>query len=277
MINQRKVEEFALVLEGSFPGPPTANTQYRMEHFRDAVYNAAMSTFGKKTSKSVDWFEAHSEEMTLVIDSKRNVLTACKANPSEQKVRILRTARSKVQQRARQCADFNWLQLCSEIQSAADTGNIKAMYAKQALGPMQKKTALLKSTTGEVIQDREQQMVRWVEHFTELYTRENVVTEDALNAIECLPQLEETLITELLEILCLCWNEGEVPQDMNDNSVVTLYKNKGDRSDCNNYSGIYLLSVVGKVFARVVLKRRQVLQSKSTLSRSAASVLTGPL
>ena len=54
---------------------------------------------------------------------------------------------------------------------------------KQAFGPTQKKTAPLKSTTGEVIQDREQQMERWVEHYTEFYARENVVTKDALNAI----------------------------------------------------------------------------------------------
>ena len=47
--------------------------------------------------------------------------------------------------------------------------------------------------------------------------------------------------------------------DMRDANVVTLYKNKGDRGDCNNYRGISLLSVVGKVFARVVLKRLQVL------------------
>ncbi|KAL8591855.1 hypothetical protein ACOMHN_044351 [Nucella lapillus] len=46
---------------------------------------------------------------------------------------------------------------------------------------------------------------------------------------------------------------------MRDANVVTLYKNKGDRSDCNNYRGISHLSIVGKVFARVVLKRLQVL------------------
>ena len=71
--------------------------------------------------------------------------------------------------------------------------------------------------------------------------------------------LQRDLITELYEILCLCWSEGEVPQDMRDANIVTLYKNKGDRGDCNNYRGISLLSVVGKVFARVVLKRLQVL------------------
>ena len=76
---------------------------------------------------------------------------------------------------------------------------------------------------------------------------------------EVLKCCKETLITELHEILCLSWSEGEVPQDMRDANVVTLYKNKGDRGDCNNHRRISLLSVVGKVFARIVLKRLQVL------------------
>jgi sulfite reductase beta subunit-like hemoprotein len=45
---------------------------------------------------------------------------------------------------------------------------------------------------------------------------------------------------------------------MRDAKIVTLYKNKGDRSDCNNYRGISLHSKVGKAFARVVLNRLQV-------------------
>ena len=61
---------------------------------------------------------------------------------------------------------------------------------------------------------------------------------------EVLRCCKETLITKLHEILCLCWSEGKVPQDMRDANV-TLYKNKGDRGDCNNYHGISLLSVVG--------------------------------
>ena len=46
---------------------------------------------------------------------------------------------------------------------------------------------------------------------------------------------------------------------MRNAKIITLYKNKGDRSDCNNYRGISLLSIVGKVFTRVVLVRLQVL------------------
>ena len=36
-----------------------------------------------------------------------------------------------------------------------------------------------------------------------------------------------------------------------------LYKNKGDRSDCNNHRGIFLLSIFGKAFSRVMLVRLQ--------------------
>ena len=64
---------------------------------------------------------------------------------------------------------------------------------------------------------------------------------------------------ELLAILQQCWKEKSVPQVMRDANIITLYKNKGDRSDCNNYRGISLLSIIGKVFARVILKRLQVL------------------
>ena len=49
---------------------------------------------------------------------------------------------------------------------------------------------------------------------------------------------------------------------MRDAKIVTLYKNKGERSDCNNYRGISLLSIVGKVFARVILVRLQKLAER---------------
>ena len=58
---------------------------------------------------------------------------------------------------------------------------------------------------------------------------------------ELLKYCKGSLITELHGILCLCWREGEVPQDMRDANIVILYKNKGDRSNCNNYRGISLL------------------------------------
>ena len=56
--------------------------------------------------------------------------------------------------------------------------------------------------------------------------------------------------------------ERTVPQNMRDANIITLYKNKGDRSDCNIYRGISLLCIVGKVFVRVALARLQTLASR---------------
>ena len=128
-------------------------------------------------------------------------------------------------------------------------------------------------------------MKRWVERYSELYSREKIVTNEVLIVIECLPMMQEldaeptiselkkvlnclsfgkapgkdgitpeivklctgSLHTEVHAILCLFLREGQVPQDLRDSNIVTLYKKKGDRSDCNNYRGIPLLSPVGKL------------------------------
>ena len=59
---------------------------------------------------------------------------------------------------------------------------------KKALRPS---AAPLKSSTGETITDRSKQMDRWAEHYQDLYLRESVVTEAALNSIPSLPVMEE--------------------------------------------------------------------------------------
>ena len=45
--------------------------------------------------------------------------------------------------------------------------------------------------------------------------------------------------------------------DWKDRIIVTLYKGKGPKSECSNYRPIILLSVPGKVFAHVILVRKQ--------------------
>ena len=61
----------------------------------------------------------------------------------------------------------------------------------------------------------------------------------------------------LLDLYNRCLHTGRVPQDFRDALIVTIYKKKGDRSECGNHRGISLLSIVGKVFAKIILKRLQ--------------------
>jgi len=90
-----------------------------------------------KVSKTNDWFDAKSREMTPVIDAKRTALVEFKRSPNEKSLQALRAVRSKVQKTARRCANEYWQQLSGAIQSAAASGNIRGMYEgiKRALGP----------------------------------------------------------------------------------------------------------------------------------------------
>ena len=63
-------------------------------------------------------------------------------------------------------------------------------------------------------------------------------------------------------MLVNCWREGKVPQDMCDAKIITLYKNKGARSDCNNHRKISLLGIAGKAFACVIIPRLQTLAKR---------------
>ena len=79
---------------------------------------------------------------------------------------------------------------------------------------------------------------------------------------EVIKSSKSTLLVPLHKLLTQCWKEGSVPQDMRDSNIITLYKNKGNHSDCNNYHGISLLSIIGKLFALIILHRLQILADR---------------
>ena len=76
---------------------------------------------------------------------------------------------------------------------------------------------------------------------------------------EILPELWKdggpALHSKLHELLVCRWEQSKLPSDLSNAVIVTLYKNKGEKSDCSNYWGITLLSIAGKILARVLLNR----------------------
>ena len=57
-------------------------------------------------------------------------------------------------------------------------------------------------------------------------------------------------VTELFRIM---WRKEAIPQEFKDASIVHLFKRKGNPQLCDNHRGISLLSIAGKVIARVLL------------------------
>lgn len=118
---------------------------------------------------------------------------------------------------------------------------------KQATDIPSRKSAPFKSNTGEIVTDNSKQMERWVEHYLDLYSRQNFVSQRALDDIADLlilseldsePTIEEhstaidffksrkapgsdeipaeiikcgkpTLLKPLYDVLCTCWQEGK--------------------------------------------------------------------
>ena len=66
----------------------------------------------------------------------------------------------------------------------------------------------------------------------------------------------EPVIDWLTELMQEVWRTRKVPQDWRNALLIPLF-NKKDRKLCDNYRGISLFSVPGKVVALILLKRLQ--------------------
>ena len=57
-----------------------------------------------------------------------------------------------------------------------------------------------------------------------------------------------------IPFLLRVWRGEEIPQEWKDATIKVLHK-KSDRSDCNNFRGISLVSHAGKVLLKIVANR----------------------
>nr|XP_027212554.1 uncharacterized protein LOC113805698 [Penaeus vannamei] len=227
------------------------NTEQRWDHLHNTIHYTAFSVFGRKTGITENWFEVNATEISAVMERKRIALL----NHSDRKETYC----------------------LAKSQAISNPVNVAGLRSSQKRGPADSQKLCQqkdKSTS------KSKQMERWVEHYSDLYNRETIISDATLeyverlpvrNELDKMPNLEELsratdnlpsgkapgldgipaeviksrkwpLLSHLHELLCQCWEEGKVPQDMRNCNIITLYKNKGDRRDCNNYRGISLLS-----------------------------------
>jgi hypothetical protein len=266
-------------------------------NLRSAVHEAALETFGHRKRRNPDWYIASLDTIQPALEEKRQALLRLKSRPTRQSQDNFRKARSMAQKTVRKCMEDYWDDLCSRIETARDTGNIKGMYEsiRTATGPSAQTGGVIKSKDGTVIEDKQEKLNRWIEHYSELYGTEGTTCLETLSSLPNLPlregldeepEIDEVistvqslrngkaagadeipgellkagiipLATHLHSLIIKCWKSKKIPQDFKDAKITTLYKNKGDRGDCNSYRGISLLSVTGKVLAKIILKRLQ--------------------
>ena len=233
------------------------------EALQQVVHNTAKTYPGKPDRKHQDWFD-----------------------PNDQELQTLMSRRDQAH-----C----WERKAVELQRAADRNDMKGFYngLKEVWGPKKKGPVQLKSTDGmETFSDSKRVVARWNEHFQKLLNVPGDIDHEALDNIpQCIiktsldeiPTMDEmaraiaglkdgkapggdgipaevwkhggdNLFSNLHQLITNAWDVGFVSQAWKDASIVTVYK-KGDRTDCGNYRGISLLSITGKIFARILLNR----------------------
>ena len=173
-------------------------------------------------------------------------------------------------------------QLCADVGGYRDFYEaLKAVY-----GPTHQVQSPLRSSDGQnLFTVNTSILAHWSEHLQTLFSANRTVQETAINRVPQLPPikaldepptLEELTVAidqlksrkaagvdgippeiwkhggpalhvKLHDLLVCCWKQGKLPQDLRDAVIITLYKNKGEKSDCSKYRGITLLSIAGKV------------------------------
>ena len=137
-------------------------------------------------------------------------------------------------------------------------------------------------------------MKRWAEHFDSVLNRPSTINDDAINKlpqVECnllldeFPSVSETVkaikllssgkspgsdsipaevykakrgtpvAKKMTELFHIMWRKEAIPQEFKDASIIHLFKRKGNPQLCDDHRGISLLSIAGKVLARVLLSR----------------------
>jgi hypothetical protein len=182
--------------------------------------------------------------------------------------------------------------LAREAEEAAARRDMKTVYqiTKQLSGKFLSSGKPIKSKDGRVLTTTGQQLTRWAEHFRQLLNRpppeddpnipvapvdlpinvDRPTREEIRTAIirlkngkaagpddipaEALKADIDTAAEVLYTLFGDVWDSESIPKDWKQGILVKVPK-KGDLQECNNYRGISLLSVPGKVFCRVLLDR----------------------
>ena len=182
--------------------------------------------------------------------------------------------------------------LAKEAEPAAKQQRMKDLYdlTKKLAVKKSSTSKPIKDEHGNTLTKQEDQLRRWGEYFEELLNRPpppipvaipeaelvlDVNTtkpskEEIAKAIqkqkngkapgpdgisaEILKGVVNTSTQMLYEIYAKVWEEETIPEDWKEGHLVKIPK-KGDLANCNNYRGITMLSVPGKILSRIILER----------------------
>ena len=248
---------------------------------------------GKKTKKHKEWLSLDTWNLITERTRLKGKINMLKDQDERQTLQSLYWEKTRgIQTSARRDKRKFVEDLTEEAETAAGKRDMKRLYeiTRQLSGKWNKPTRPVQDKNGDIITGEENERKRWAEHFEEILNRPpppappnippatqplevNIgppTKQETMKAIKSLkagkaagpdgipPEALKADIktsTDMLHpLLVKIWETETVPEEWRKGMLVKLPK-KGDLSSCNNWRGIMLLSIPGKVLSRIMLER----------------------
>ena len=269
------------------------DVQTLWQHTKEILTSTCNEELGLKQRHQNNWISANTiAKIEIRKQKKEEVNRSCtrrmKAAAQEEYTKANIEVRKSVKKDKRTFYE----NLANEAEQAAQKGNMKELYdtTRKLAGKYMRPERPIKDKNGLIITDSDQQLKRWAEHFEELLNQPPPINPpcipeaeqdldinclpptkaEILNAIkklkngkaagpdgippEALKTNSETSAEMLLPLFEKIWSTEEIPTEWKDGHIIKLPK-KGDLSNCENYRGITLLSIPGRIFNRILLER----------------------
>ena len=291
----RKKEEFKITLRNRFEPLQLLedDVETHWEKVREVFTSTCMEVLGEKTQVHKEWITQETLDKIEVRRNKKAKVNDSRTRAERESAQIEYTRINKeVKKCIRKDKETYMNELADDAERAAQNGHLRVLYqsTKRLSGKWGRAEMPVKDAQGKTIFEKEAQLERWKEHFETLLNRPAPDNPPDINPseedlpISCEPPTREeiakavrllnsnkaagpdsippealkadvpTTVDILYNLFIKVWEEEDFPTDWREGHLVKLPK-KGDLSNCNNYRGITLLSIPGKVFNRILLER----------------------
>jgi CRISPR/Cas system CSM-associated protein Csm2 small subunit len=207
-----------------------------------------------------------------------------------------RRLNKEVRQRMKAEREAYWNSVAADLEEAASRHEYRTLYQtlRRLSGKTKSTNDNIKKVDGTFVSSHDERLQRWKEFFQQLYNHDppqgpppepppidppedpSLDGEPTVNEVESAirslkngktPGMDRVtaetikaggvvLLQRLHALLTLIWRSERVPSAWKKAIIVPILK-KGDSRECKNYRGISLLSIVGKVFMKIIQSRLQ--------------------
>ena len=263
----------------------------RWKQLKDAIVEASKEHLQWKRKKQKKWI---SDDTMLIIEAKRKAFMQwqeCRTDAARKGE--YRTLQKAVRAAVKEDQE-KWLhEVMEELEDSLKQNRQGEFFRKlrNLNASRAKPTSTILDESGQPIKSKEEKLARWRRHFEGVLNVQDTVAEEVIAGVEDLSTADTAEVTReevehavnklkngkaagsdeiaaevvkgggqamidwLWELLREVWKTKQVPQEWKNATLIPLHKK--DRKVCDNYRGIALLSIPGKVLSLILLERLQ--------------------